>query len=292
MTVEGMVRRPAIYEVEGEKNLADVLELAGGVLQSGTLRHVDVERTQSHESRTMLRLDIPESNNQANVSKALEDFKIQDGDKVKISPILPYADKTVYLEGHTFSPGKFAYREGMKVTDIIHSYNDLLPEPYKRHAEIIRLNPPDYQPQVLAFNLEDALNGKNDITLKPFDTVRVFGRYDFEDPPLVTVTGEVRDPGDHITNGATYLRDALYLAGGATSDAQFNDAQVFRKTDGGKLQVISVDLGRALAGDSKENILLQPKDRIFIHRDLNRSDPPTVLAEGEVGASWKVSVGR
>ena len=66
----------------------------------------------------------------------------------------------------------------MKVTDIIHSYNELLPEPYKRHAEIIRLNAPDYTPQVIAFNLEDALAGKDqDLVLKPFDTIRVFGRF-------------------------------------------------------------------------------------------------------------------
>ena len=292
VTLEGMVRRPAIYELNGEKSLAEVLELAGGVLQSGTLRHVDVERVEAHLSRTMLRLDIPEDNNQQTVTKALDDFQIQDGDKIKISPILPYADKTVYLEGHVFRPGKFAYREGMKVTDIIHSYSDLLPEPYKRHAEIIRLSPPDYRPEVLAFNLEDAFAGKDqDLVLKPFDTVRVFGRFDFEDPPIITVSGEVRDPGDHITNGATYLRDAVYLAGGATPDARLSDAQVFRKTDDGKLQVLSVDLGKALAGDPKDNILLAPKDRLFIHRDLARTDPPSVQIQGEVARPGKYPLG-
>jgi len=50
--------------------------------------------------------------------------------------------------------------------------------------------------------------------------VRIFGRFDFEDPPLVTVTGEVRDPGDHVTNGATHLRDAIYLAGGVDAEAK------------------------------------------------------------------------
>jgi len=292
VTVEGMVRRPAIYELDGEKNLAQVLELAGGVLQSGTLRHVDVERTEAHQSRSMLRLDIPEDNNKDVVTKALDSFVIQDGDKVKITPILPYADKTVYLEGHVFRPGKFAYQDGMKVTDIIHSYNELLPEPYKRHAEIIRLNAPDYTPQVLAFNLEDALAGKDqDLVLKPFDTIRVFGRFDFEDPPVVTVAGEVRDPGDHVTNGVTYLRDAVYLAGGATIDAQLSDAQVFRKTDDGKLEVLSVNLSKALSGDPKDNILLQPSDRLFIHKDLSRSDPPTVLAEGQVARPGKYPLG-
>jgi len=292
VTIEGMVRRPAIYELDGEKNLAEVLELGGGVLPSGTLRHIDVERVQAHESRTMLALDVPESNNEESVTKALEDFKIQDGDKVKISPIVAFADKTVYLDGHLFRPGKYAYREGMKVSDLIKSYKDLLPEPYRPHAEIIRLKAPDYTPEVLAFNLEDALAGKEqDLVLKPFDTVRIFGRFDFEDPPVITVTGEVRDPGDHVTNGATYLRDAIYLAGSTTPEARLDDAQIFRRTLDGKLKVFSVNLSKALGGDAAANILLEPKDRVFVHKDLAKTDPPAVMIEGEVARPGKYPLG-
>jgi protein involved in polysaccharide export with SLBB domain len=299
ITVEGMVRRPAIYELHGEKNLAEVLELSGGVLTTGTFRHVDVERVQAHESRTMLRLDIPENNNQESVEKALEDFAVQDGDKIKISPILPYADKTVYLEGHVFRPGKYAFRDGMLITDLIKSYDDLLPEPSKLHAEIVRLNPPDYTPQVIAFNLDDALNASHSntnkdqpVALKPFDTVRVFSRFDFEDPPIITVTGEVRDPGDHLTNGAARVRDAVYLAGGLTSDASTDSVQIFRRTGDNKLIVLSVNLLQALAGDDKDNLPLEPKDRLIIHRNLAKVDPPTVTIEGEVGRPGKYPLGQ
>ncbi len=292
VTIEGMVRRPAIYEISKEKNLAEVLELAGGVLSAGTLRHVDVERVQAHESRTMLGLDIPETNNAEAVNKALEDFKIQDGDKIKISPIIAFADKTVYLDGHVFRPGKYAYRDGMKVSDLIKSYKDLLPEPYKQHAELIRLKAPDYTPQVIAFNLEDALAGKEqNLVLQPFDTVRVFGRFDFEDSPVITVSGEVRDPGDHITNGATYLRDALFLAGNATNQARLDDVQVFRTTENGQLKVLSVNLSKALAGDATENILLQPKDRVFVHKNLSKTDPPAVTIAGDVARPGKYPLG-
>jgi protein involved in polysaccharide export with SLBB domain len=292
VTVEGMVRRPAVYELNGEKDLTEVLELAGGVLPSGTLRHVDVERVESHEARTMLRLDIPETDSDASVNKALDDFAVQDGDKIKITPILPYADKTVYLDGHVSRPGKFAYTDGMKVTDLIKSYRDVLPEPSITHAEIIRLAAPDFAPEVLTFNLGDALAGKDqDLVLKPFDIVRVFGRFDFEDPPVITVTGEVRDPGDHLTNGVAHIRDVVYLAGGTTRDALLDDAQVFRKTSDGKLEVINVNLGKALEGDAKDNIELEPKDRVFIHRDLNKLDPPTVAIEGEVARPGKYPLG-
>lgn len=291
--IDGMVRRPAVYELNGEKNLAEVLELAGGVLSSGTLRHIDVERIVAHQSRTMLRLDVPEANNQQSVDQALEQFTIEDGDQVHISPILPYSDKTVYLDGHVFRPGKYAFRDGMKISDVVHSYSDLLPEPSTTHAEIIRLEGPDLKPTVLTFNLKDALEGKDqDIGLKPFDTIRIFGRYDFEEAPLITVTGEVRDPGDHLTNGVTHLRDAVFLAGGVAPDAELNDAQVFRKSTDGKLRVISVNLRKALAGDEHENIQLDPSDRVFIHRSQSRVDPARVSIEGEVERPGKYPLGE
>ena len=134
-------------------------------------------------------------------------------------------------------------------------------------------------------------NAQN-VMLQPFDTVRIFGRYDFEDPPLITVSGEVRHPGEHVTNGATRLRDAVYLAGGITQDALLTDAQVFRRTADGKLKVLSVNLERALAGDAADNVPLEPKDRIFIHRNLSKVDPPTVKIEGEVARPGKYPLGE
>jgi len=330
LTVEGAVRRPAIYELNHESNLAEALQLAGGVLTTGTLRHIEVERVIAHESRAMLRLDLPANNlpendlsgndlhkndlagnnNHESVTGALENFKIQDGDKIRISPILPYSEKTVFLDGHVVHPGKHAYRDGMRITDLIGSYTDLLPEPAAQHAEIIRLAPPDYAPEVIAFNLAEALAGppqvggldnperggkqynEQNLTLKPFDTVRIFSRFDFEDPPMIMVSGEVRHPGKHITNGETRLRDAIYLAGGITPDALLSDAQVFRRTADGKFRVLSVDLGRALAGDAADNVPLDPTDRVFIHRNLAKLDPPTVKIEGEVARPGKYPLGE
>jgi len=290
--VEGMVRRPAIYELRGEQTLDQVLELAGGVMSSGTLRHITVERLEAHEKRTTLSVDIPESNNDAKVNEELAKFKVQDGDHIRIAPIVAYADKTIYLDGHLFHPGKYAWHDGMKVSDIIKSYTDLLPEPYMPHAEIIRLTPPNFAPEVIGFNLAEALAKKNDMALQPFDTIRVFGRFDFEDPPVVTVAGEVREPGDHLTNGATRLSDAVYLAGGLSPDASTDEAQVYRKTNDARLKVLTVNLGRALQGDPTQNIMLAPKDRVIIHKDLAKVDPPTVKVEGEVGKPGKYILAR
>ena len=284
VTVEGMVRRPAIYELKDEKDLASVLELAGGLLPTAALRHIEVQRLIAHEKQTMLSLDIPDASDPAEVTKQLQSFTIQDGDRIRIYPIAPYSQDTIYLEGHVARPGRYSYRDSMRVTDLISSYKDLLPEPATHYAEIIRLNPPDFRPSVESFNLSDALADPSKAPLlHPMDTVRIFSRFDFENSPTVAVLGEVRDPGTYQTAGQIRLADAVHLAGGLGSDAELSDAQVFRYLPDGNLKVFSVNLNQALQGDAVENILLEPRDRLLIHRNAESIERPTVYIQGEVG---------
>jgi protein involved in polysaccharide export with SLBB domain len=283
VTVEGMVRRPAVYELLEEKTLASVLELAGGLLPAATLRHIEVQRLVAHDKQTMLSVDIPEAGNAAEVTKTLESFEIHDGDRVRVFPIVPYNQDTIYVEGHVVRPGRFSYRADMRVTDVISSYKDLLPEPATQYAEIIRLNAPDFHPSVEGFDLADALNNPAQAPiLHPMDTIRIFSRFDFENPPTVSVLGEVRAPGTYQTSGQIHLTDAVHLAGGLTPDVQTGDAQVFRYLPDGKFKIFSVSLSQALAGDPIENILLQPRDRLLIHRNPDAVEPASVYIQGEV----------
>jgi polysaccharide biosynthesis/export protein len=284
VTVEGMVRRPAIYELKDEKNLASVLELAGGLLPAAAVQHIEVQRLVAHEKQTMLSLDIQDASDSAKVTKQLESFEIRDGDKIRIFPIAPFNQDAIYLEGHVIRPGRYSYRDGMRVTDVIASYNDLLPEPATQYAEIIRLNAPDFRPSVESFDLAEALsNPAQAPILNPMDTLRVFSRYDFENPPTVSVWGDVRNPGTFRTSGQIRLVDAIHLAGGVGPDVQNGDAQVFRYLPDGKMKVLSVSLNLATSGDPAQNILLETRDRLLIHRNPDAVQPMTVNIEGEVG---------
>ena len=283
VTVEGMVRRPAVYELKDEKDLAAVLELSGGLLPTAALRHIEVQRLVAHDKQTMLSLDIPEIGDSAEVTKKLEAFQIQDGDRIRIFPIASYNQDAIYLDGHVIRPGRYSYRENMRVTDVIASYKDLLPEPAANYAEIIRLNPPDFHPTVESFDLADTFaNPAQAPVLHPMDTVRIFSRFDFENPPVVSVWGDVRAPGTYRTSGQIRLGDAIHLAGGLTPDAQKEDAQVFRYLPDGKFKIFSVNLSAALSGDPTENIVLQPRDRLLIHRNADAIEPATVYIQGEV----------
>jgi protein involved in polysaccharide export with SLBB domain len=283
VTVDGMVRRPAIYELHGESTLADVLELAGGILPTATLRHIEVQRVEAHEKRTMLTLDLSPTGDADSAKKQLEAFKINDGDEVHVFPIAPYNEDAIYLQGHVLRPGRFSYKQGMNLSDLIGSYKDLLPEPAPHYAEIIRLNPPDFHPSVESFDLSAALaNPASGPKLQPLDTIRVFSRYDFEPAPEIWIGGEVREPGKYRTSGQAYLRDTIYLAGGVTQDASLDSVQLFRTQPDGTMKILSVNLREALAGNPVDNILIQPRDRLMIHRNSARVDPPTVYITGEV----------
>jgi len=282
ITIDGMVRRPAIYELAGEDSLAEALELAGGILPTAALRHIEVQRVEAHEKRTMLTLDLTEHDSEE-VRQRLESFQVRDGDQVHIFPIAAHNQDAIYLQGHVLRPGQYSYKQGMKLTDLISSYDDMLPEPAAHYAEIVRLNAPDFHPSVESFDISSALaNPASAPTLKPLDTVRIFSRYDFEAPPQVWVGGEVRKPGAYRTSGQAHLRDAVYLAGGISPDAALDTAQLFRTQPDGTMKILSVDLREALAGNPVDNIILQSRDRLLIHRSLERIEAPTVDIRGEI----------
>ncbi len=283
VTVEGMVRRPAIYELRSEKTLEDVLELAGGILPSAALGHIEVQRMIAHDRQTMLSLELPSALDASEISSKLQAFAIQDGDSVNLFPVAPYNQDAVYLEGHVVRPGRYAYHAGMKLTDVIASYKDILPEPANEYAEVIRLNTPDYRLSVESFNLADALtNPAANLELKPLDTIRIFSRFDFEDAPVVSVLGDVRRPGTYRATGDMRVRDAVRIAGGLGPDAQSGDAQVFSYLPDSRLRVTSVSLEAAMNGSPADNIVLHSRDSLLIHRNPAKADPPSVFIEGEV----------
>lgn len=281
--IEGMVRRPAVYELRGAMTLEEALDLAGGILPAAALKHVEVERLVAHENRTMISLNLTETGTDAKAISQLSTFQVQDGDRIHIFPIAPYNDQAIYLQGHVLRPGRYSYKSGMSVADLITSYSDLLPEPAGKYAEIIRLNPPDYRPSVESFDLSTTLgNPANAPKLQPLDTVRIFSRYDFEAAPEVWIDGEVRNPGKFTTAGQARVRDAIYLAGGVLPGAALDSAQVFRTARDGTKTILSVNLAEALSGDGNANIVLEPHDRIIIHRNVAEVDPPSVYIKGDV----------
>ncbi|PYT86440.1 MAG: hypothetical protein DMG36_26320, partial [Acidobacteria bacterium] len=142
---------------------------------------------------------------------------------------------------------------------------------------------PDYHPVVETFDLATALEHPEKAPkLEPLDTVRIFGRFDFEPDPEVLVTGEVRAPGRYRASGQQHLRDVIFQAGGVTPDVWLDSAQLFRRQPDGATRVFSINLRDALEGDPLNNVLVQPRDRILVHRHPEQVSPASVYVRGDV----------
>ena len=285
VAVSGMVRRPAIYELLGQTELADVLQMAGGVPVSASMDEIKVERIEAHSKRVFLSVKLSQGAADRPLKDFVGSFWVVDGDRVSVAPILPYNNTTVYLEGHVYRPGNYPYSEGMKVTDLIHSYQDVLPEP-ANHAEIIRLQPPDFHPVTIGFDLSSALLGDETTTLRQFDTVRVFGRYEI-DSPKVTINGEVMRAGEYpLSNGMT-AANLVMMAGGFKRSAYRDSASLSSYIVESGSKVVTdqktVKIGVAVSGDAQADVRLKAGDVLTILQipgwsDIGRS----VLIRGEV----------
>jgi protein involved in polysaccharide export with SLBB domain len=283
VSIGGMVHRPAIYELNGEQNLKQVIDLAGGVLALASLKQINIERIEPHERHTMLTLDLPD--NAGEVNQKMEGFKVQGGDDVVISQILPINQQTVYLDGHVYRPGKYPYRDGMTISDLVHSYQEVLPEPAD-HAELVRLLAPDYRPEIIPFNLHDVLIGNDSLKLQPFDIVRVFGRYEI-DPASVSIVGNILRPGNYPLSEGMKATDLMRMAGDFTRSAYRAEADLSSYVIENGHKVLAnhsvVQLQKALDGDRGADVLLKPGDVLSIRSLSGWQDiGASVLMNGEV----------
>lgn len=295
VTVEGMVHRPAIYELHDEQGLNEVLDLAGGVLVSASLKQINVERIEANQRRTMVSLNLPDDAQGAR--QQLADFRVQDGDAVVISQILPFNQQSVYLDGHVYRPGKYPYRDGMTILDLLHSYRDVMPEPAD-HVELVRLQAPDYRPETISLSLGDILIGNNTIPLQPFDLVRIFSRYQI-DSPTVVIEGEVIRPGQYPMSQNMTVGGLVRMAGGFKHSAYQDEADLssYVVQNGQKVLVKheSVDLKKALGGDQTADVLLKAGDVVSIRqlagwRDIGSS--VTLAGEVEHPGSYGIEQGE
>lgn len=271
VAISGAVKRAAIYELAtGDCNLSAVIENAGGITSAASFDDIKIERIDAHHQRETVTL--PLSSRQTTAGEAVAKFAVRDGDRINIEPILPFSQRAVYLSGHVSRPGRRAYVDGMRLSDVLRSYQDMLPEP-AAHGEIVRLVPPDLHAETIDFNIPDVLTGKTNVAVNPFDTIRVFGRYQV-DAPVVTIRGEVLRPGDYPMFHGETAAQLVRMAGGFKRDALTETADLtsYDVENGREVteRLTSLRIGAAVSGaDSAADVALKPGDILAIHQITN-----------------------
>lgn len=286
--IGGNVRRPAIYELKGEKTLKEVVAFADGILPTGYLQRVQITRVAAHEKKEAVDFSIDPKATAKSIDALLETVAVQDMDTVRIFPIDTLLRGHARLAGYLLRPGDYALKPGMRLADLI-PRDSLLPEHYGDIAEITRYFPPDMRPGKIYFNLNKALAGdpEQNLELREFDVVRVFSRWEMEEMPKVRIGGEVQKPGEYRVFEKMTVRDLVFAAGNVKKTAFLKNAEITRVVidrEGVKSHTINVDLDEALKGNPKENILLEHLDEVVVRRlpDWMEETDRYVTLRGEV----------
>jgi protein involved in polysaccharide export with SLBB domain len=295
VAVAGEVRRPAIYELKGKTTLSQLIAIAGGITAAGDTGRIQVERFEGNNARVVLDYEVK----QAQQEDPLTRVEMRDRDMVKVFPVFKALRDVVTLQGNVVKPGEYQFRKGMRIVDLLASFDALLPESYPASVQVTRLALPDYHREVLTINLAKALAGdaKENILLQEQDTIRVYSRADMEEKRLVSVDGEVVNPGIYDYYDNMTVRDLITAAGSPKRNAFLDDAELTRiEVEGGTARSTrrQIDIRRALAGDPQQNIVLQPNDSLIIRGITDWLDATDrfVTLKGEVKFPGTYSISK
>ena len=171
VTIDGEVKRPAVYEVSETDTLSDLIKMAGGVSSAGYSKAVSIQR-RSTQTSSMIRLQV-DLNDEADLKTTFED-----GDKLSIASIKEEFANQILLRGAVARPGGYAWFEGQRVSDLISSYDeDLLVEADLSSALLVRRTGEGLEIETLALDLREVILNPGsalDLELRPLDEVFVF----------------------------------------------------------------------------------------------------------------------
>lgn len=293
VTLKGVVRRPAIYEVKpGEEGLADVLAFAGGLQPEAVMRRVQIDRILSSSERSEGRYrvlrdaDLNALQNGAFIS-------VRDGDIVHIHTIPALVRDRVWISGAVNNPGLFEWVPGNTLSDLIEKADGLTDPVYTSRLQIYRLDPATGERSMLHAAIASGL----DPDLADGDSVVVLSRKELRNPSFVSIEGYVKEEGEYAFAHGMTLRDLVLAAGGFTPGANVTEAEVNRLTNpfvrsDTTAHVFRVSLGadtteRGFLGAPNwtpdlQDIVLQPGDRVFIRRAPGYQPLKRVIVTGEV----------
>jgi polysaccharide export outer membrane protein len=300
VSVDGAVRRPAIYELKTENTVAQAVEIAGGLSPDADGKLGQLERILPSRLREMHNVDLTTAQSRTT--------ELANGDKLRIPAIRPTLENSVILSGYVFRPGQFEYRPGLRLTDVLGSVDELRPNADQHYIMIRRVLPPDDRITAISADLRRALAARGsaaDPELQPRDKIYVFDlsadrervlasviqELELQASPeqpeqVVSIDGRIKAPGHYPLEPAMHVSD-LIRAGGSMEDAAFRgEAEITRyDVEGGdarQTELIPVNLTAIRRGDAGADFALKPYDILIIKPIPQWMEPGTIELAGEV----------
>jgi polysaccharide biosynthesis/export protein len=287
--IAGNVKRPAIYELKEKYDLNTLFELAGGIIPTAYTQQIQVERIVKNERQIVVDIDDKQ------LVKA-KDFHLQDVDLVKIFNIAEKETNVVFINGNVKRPGKYEYKPGMRIRDLLKNQSDLLDETFLDYALLVRLEPPNFDKHHIPFSLITVLSSSersDNFELRSRDTIYVFSKWFFKDKPYVIVEGEVRDAQSQRSQNTerkdetwqvARARDDLIQQGIYENDTTSQDGQLRDGFDQTQRARGTNDSSRAMRVKVSLSQNMRVRDAILIAGDVTKN---AYLQKGEIYRTGK-----
>lgn len=279
VAISGSVNNPAIFELKGPSSLADLVRWSGGLATTAQGQKVTVERIDQRRVRRVDDFTL----DQNGLARG-----IRDGDLVTVFALTPRFENAVTLRGNVAQPGRFQWRAGMRVTDLIPNREALI----SREYWLARSNLVGMEPgvsRILQSQDEAGTRlGVTDLIERPMreDEDITVGEA-IRRRQIERDAGRILNSSDPQQGSARSARDRRAMEPGVDRTRLLNqitpslkevnwDYAVVERLSQTDLTtaLIPFNLGRAvLDNDPQQNLLLQPGDvvTIFSREDLQVS---------------------
>jgi protein involved in polysaccharide export with SLBB domain len=123
VAVAGSVKAPAIYELKSahDTTINDVLELAAGLTNVASGDKVRLERVDQRHLRTMVEVPLDAQGRTT---------LLQDGDLLELNAVADQYKDAITLRGNVANPGRYTWKTGMRVRDLIPAKDALITRDY------------------------------------------------------------------------------------------------------------------------------------------------------------------
>ena len=298
-SIDGEIRRPAIYELKGSVTAQQLIELSGGLKPTAYRKSARIHRITDSGFMGVIDIDLTTSKGKKT--------QIKSGDLLVIDSAVQQQEMIVTLSGHVHHPGEFQWRQGLRVSDLVKSIKSLQPNADLDFALIRRELPPLGRVQALFVDLRAVLadpKSSANTTFFPRDELMIFSNQgdraasiaEFveslkqqsrsgEMAQVATITGTVRSPGEYpLTKGMT-LTQLIAAAGGLNEEAYTQVVELsrhdFSNIEKAATDHFAVTLTKALR-DPSADLQLQPYDVISVRTIPEFRENLSISLKGEV----------
>ncbi len=165
VAIKNGVTVPGIYEIKNGENLQKVITYAGGLLPATQVTEVTLTGYNANsKQRSAENIAWNEAKN----------TKLKSGDAVEFRELYNTAENVVTIQGNVKHPATYAYKEGMRLSDILKSEDELLEETFINQAVIRRISGKDNSIETIPIFLKEFFAGMNDPVLQPKDIINVY----------------------------------------------------------------------------------------------------------------------